>query len=175
DNLRAALQWAQESGEVAVGLRLAGALEGFWHIYGHLSEGRAWLEGLLARGEVDERPATVAVRAKALDVAGGLTRQLGDLEHAMALQQDSLTLYRVLGDRQGVAAALMALGQLARDRGDLGRATALVEESVGLYRELGDKIGIAWGIDRLGLIAQAQGDYGRAVLLYEESLALDRA
>src|SRR5205085_1442723 len=65
DNLRAALRWCVEK---EITLRLAGALWRFWHVRGHLQEGRSWLEGALARrGRCSE-----AVRAKALNAAGNL-------------------------------------------------------------------------------------------------------
>jgi predicted ATPase len=48
DNLRLALAWAQETGEIELGVRIAGALQRFWHVQGRLSEGRRWLESLLA-------------------------------------------------------------------------------------------------------------------------------
>jgi hypothetical protein len=48
DNMRAALRWAQDTGDGALVLRLAGVLGRFWSVRSHLSDGRDWLEGLLA-------------------------------------------------------------------------------------------------------------------------------
>ena len=47
DNLRAALAWAVDH-DAAGALRLGAALSDFWHMRGHLSEGRQWLERVLA-------------------------------------------------------------------------------------------------------------------------------
>src|SRR5262249_8375234 len=44
DNMRAALQWACDTGDALAGLQLAQALWGFWRRYGYNSEGRAWME-----------------------------------------------------------------------------------------------------------------------------------
>jgi len=51
DNLRAGLEWAVETREAALGLRLAGALWRFWYARGYLSEGREWLARLFALAE----------------------------------------------------------------------------------------------------------------------------
>src|SRR6516225_7294988 len=56
ENLRVALQWLLEQAEgvlargdeAEMALRLAGALWRFWLVRGHLSEGRHWLERVLA-------------------------------------------------------------------------------------------------------------------------------
>jgi non-specific serine/threonine protein kinase len=46
DNLLAVLEWGkEEQAGVEYGLRLAAALWRFWEAHGHLSLGRAWLEG----------------------------------------------------------------------------------------------------------------------------------
>jgi predicted ATPase len=46
-NVRAALGWLRDHGEVANGLRLAAALGPFWSTAGHLNEGGAWLATFL--------------------------------------------------------------------------------------------------------------------------------
>ncbi len=48
DNLRGALAWAMERGDADTGLRLVAAVFRFWVVRGHLREGRAWAERLLA-------------------------------------------------------------------------------------------------------------------------------
>jgi predicted ATPase len=82
DNLRAALAWAVDH-DAAGALRLGGALSEFWHMRGHLTEGRQWLERVLTvadaqangnaeiSGSADSAP-PIAARAKALHGAGML-------------------------------------------------------------------------------------------------------
>jgi predicted ATPase len=70
-NLRAALHWVQDTGDSALLLRLVGVLGRFWSVRGHLTDGRDWLEGLLAAGERPGRKVTaLSVPATALDHAG---------------------------------------------------------------------------------------------------------
>jgi predicted ATPase len=48
ENLRDALAWAVIEEDAAAALRLAGTLSDFWYLCRHLTEGRLWLERVLA-------------------------------------------------------------------------------------------------------------------------------
>jgi hypothetical protein len=74
DNLRAALAWSLETGEAALGLRVAGILAWFWRLRGHLREGRHWLGAVLAASREVRTP----LRVRALNGLGLLTYSLGD-------------------------------------------------------------------------------------------------
>lgn len=182
DNVRAALQWVLESGEGEVGLLLVGALWRFWYVRGHLSEGRRWLEAVLApvrastpTGAAGSSPGTRrTAQAKALDGAGVLAREQGDYLAARTLHQESLALWRELSGKQGIAISLNNLGGVAYMQGDYAAARAFAEESLALQRELSDKSGIGRSLHNLGSVALEQGDYVAARALYEESLVLNR-
>ena len=146
DNLRARLSWFEESSAgLEEGLRLAGALGGFWQVRGHLSEGRQWLGQALARawGSEGDEGAMAAARAKAFSVAGLLSNAQSDYAGARALHEESLTLFQQLGDRQGVANSLNSLGNVVGDQGDFAGARALYEESLAIQRQLGNQRGVA--------------------------------
>jgi tetratricopeptide (TPR) repeat protein len=182
DNLRAALQWLLDQREVDLSLHFTGALWRFWPMHGHLSEGRRWLDaalGLAGRGgpartagAAPPQPDTGRRAAQALNGAGVLAYTQGDFTAAHAFLQESLALFRELGDTWGIAYALNGLGLVANDQGDYARARALFEESLAMRRELGNTWGIAASLNNLGLVAKEQGDYARARALFEESLAL---
>jgi tetratricopeptide (TPR) repeat protein len=175
DNLRAAMRWALDSGEVALGLRLAGMLGRFWWLRGHLSEGRGWLESLLAAAGTLEGTAVANARAGAIAQAARLADAQGDTKRAEALAEESRILCGELGDAQGVAFSLRVLGRVARCQGDYPRATALLEESVAKFRALGDSHGMASSLNEIGIVTAQQGNYQHAVRLFEESLAFRRA
>jgi tetratricopeptide (TPR) repeat protein len=99
----------------------------------------------------------------------------GDYARARALHEESLALYRTLGDSQGLANALVSLGNVAYQHGDYARARTLHEESLTLYRALGDTYGAAVALDNLGEVASMLGDDGLALDLHSESLQLSRA
>jgi predicted ATPase/class 3 adenylate cyclase len=170
-NLRAALDWSEESDEAASGLRLARALWQFWWVRGHLSEGRERLAKLMALAGAEAR---TPVRAKALHGAGILAYDQGDYAAARALHEESLVIKRELGDKRGMAASLNYLGHVARLQGDYAAARALYQETLAIGRELDDRRGMAFSLNGLGLVARYQGDYAAARAFYEESLAIVR-
>jgi len=175
DNLRAAMRWSVESGEVEMGLRIGGALWHFWQMHGHLTEGRLCLMELLELTPTgtSSMPRTSA-RTNALHAAGSLAWQQGDYASARSLYAESLGIARELEDRRGIAHALNSLGILASDQGDFPAARSLYAESLRIARELEDRREIALSLNNLGVVAQRQGDYAVARSLYEESLAIKR-
>jgi predicted ATPase/DNA-binding CsgD family transcriptional regulator len=174
DNLRAALRWMLEHGEIQqnreMTLRLATALSEFWRIRGYDSEGQTFMEQALAAREGVATP----VRAKILRAAGRMAIYQNDYEWAEVLCEESLVLFRELGDTQGIAHSLHYLGWAARERGNLTQAIPLVEEALALRRKLGHKEDIAWSLLQCGILYCLQGEYARADALFEESLGLSR-
>ncbi|HEX5506341.1 MAG TPA: LuxR C-terminal-related transcriptional regulator, partial [Thermomicrobiales bacterium] len=169
DNLRAALRWAEERGEAESGLRLVVALAPFWEVRGHLGEGRRWLTAALAApGANDAAP---ALRARALAVAGWLAQHRAEFAVAAAYHKRSLALYRALGDRRGIAAALGELGFEARLEGKLTRSARLLAASLALCRAADDRPGLAFALLQRGETAWAQGDTACARASIEEALA----
>ena len=172
DNLRAALHWSVEQGEAGhslePALRLAGVLERFWEVYGSLSEGRVWLERVLASSE----GVMTSVRAKVLNNAGWLAHWQGDLDRAQALCQESLKLYREIGDTPGMAWSLYRSGLVAYRKNDYTLARSLVEESLALFRKLGDQQELAYPLLGLAIVAVGEREIEEARPLLEESLAL---
>jgi len=107
---------------------------------------------------------------------GGLaeaTRWQGD-PAAVAMAEESLSLFREVGADWGTAAVLTILGRIAAYEGDFIRASALLEESLATARSHGDIWGIAWALVHLGSVVDHQGDAARAMAMLEESLALWR-
>jgi predicted ATPase/DNA-binding SARP family transcriptional activator len=172
DNMRAALQWALAGAEPQPVLRLSGALMRFWAVRGHLSEGRRWMEQILAHRGYSAAP--VPLRLKGLNAAGMLTRLQGDYAQSKALLEGCLELARENGETRWVAIALNALGLVARRQGDPDKAARLYEESLVLARQVGDRLGTVNALANLAGVVNAQGDRERARGLYEESLAYSR-
>ncbi|MBW3610769.1 MAG: helix-turn-helix domain-containing protein, partial [Actinobacteria bacterium] len=72
--------------------------------------------------------------------------------------EESLALFRQVGDPWGLARVQHYLGELERARGNYARAGALYEESAALYGELGHQNTRASVLHNLGYVAQRLGD-----------------
>jgi tetratricopeptide (TPR) repeat protein len=103
-----------------------------------------------------------------------LALQSGDHGESRRRFEQSLTLYRALGDSWGVANTLATLGENAWLTGDFHEAKRRYEESLTLYQAQGNSWGVAETLIGLGDAARGLVDYEEARRLYEESLALSR-
>ena len=170
DNLRAAIDWSHDTGATDLELRLAAALAVFWSVRNHLHEGRQRVEAALRHAPDGPAP----LRAKALGGGSWLAMRLGDYDRAAELGEESLALYRSLGDEAGIALALNRLGAAVSNLGDLDRAVSLQKESAAMYHELGDERGVAIVLSNLGYRLVIQGAYEEAKFLCDEALSLFR-
>ena len=183
DNIRAALLWAIDNREVDLALRLSGAVAGgLWHPRAYFTEGRRWLETILSLQEVLEKaggkanamprtmPSMKTLRAKVLLKAANFAYHQEGSAVSQPLAKESLTLYSELGDRHGMARALI---QSAFGEADNEVYLSQIEESMRLFKEVGDKAGTAYALYQLASWHSARDEkLGRAYLL--ETLALAR-
>src|SRR5262249_34270847 len=165
DNLRTALAWALEGGRSARALRLVGALAYFWELRGYWSEGHRWLDDTLAlalrnqdeRGAAQE-PSTPphadrAWRAKALYGAARMRfATLFEPAASRILFEESLYMWRELGDAWWMAVALEHVGFMASADGDVQTARVRLVEGVSLARTLEDRWPLAVCLVRLGSV-----------------------
>src|SRR5881227_339760 len=178
ENLRAVMRWSleQAQGERGDGrtreiaLRLGGALRQFWYMRSYYSEGRDFLDRALTLRD----GVAASVRAKALVAATRLNVSLDYLDRAEALCEESLALYRELGDTAGIASSLHLLAAIAWGRGNLAMARSQEEEALALFKEVGDKRSVAYALVYLGNLIIDQGEYVRARSLLEDSLAMNK-
>lgn len=169
DNIRSALRYACDSAHPDLGLLLAGCIWRFWQSSGRLTEGRQWLESLLATSGASD-----AARAKGLTGLAGLAYWQGDYEDAEVRYKEGLDLYRAIGDRAGEADTLFGLSMTAAWTGNLETGDRLAGEARSMFEELGAK-------ERIGEIHMAQaltshrrGDHSTARPLWRAALAISR-
>jgi predicted ATPase/transcriptional regulator with XRE-family HTH domain len=228
-NLRAALEWLLQAGEIEPALRLAVALWWFWSMRGYSSEGRRWLDRILdfglpildlegiAQSKIQNPKSKIA---QALHAAGHLALFQGDFATARARLGASAGIWRELaalpaeehhaqrglfatliflmltlqfeGDfatREPLVAEYLALSATLDDplsraqmlfnqgrgallqAGNYTQARTQLEQSLALFRPLGDVWYITMAVIDLGLVALFQEDYPAARAWYEEGLA----
>ena len=170
ENLRAAVSWAQASGDHETAAQLAVALVGFWVDTGVLEDGHRVFETVLPiTRELPSR-----LRAEVLWGAGRIEYNRGDWNYARSLFVPALELFRVLGDRYGIAKSVLFLGASATIMGDPEQARGLLEQAVTLFQALGDRLSRANGLLKLAQALHALGDTVQAHALLEESLNVQR-
>ena len=81
---------------------------------------------------------SASARAKALFVAGMMSNYQGDHLSAEPLVQESLRLFKELGDKLGTAYALSNAGYVALGRGRYQQAITVIEEAADLFLEEGE-------------------------------------
>lgn len=181
-NLRVALAWLLETGEVVDTLRLAGALHWFWHVRGHYAEGRAWLERALAQAQADGALIPATLLAQAHGVIGHLAIDQGNAAAALPHAEQSLALWRDLernparrpSAQYPVLLAIEGVLHATGMRGDHSQTQHLVPELVARIEALADPWLEAWlafsygaaELENFGHVAFAQESLARAQALF---------
>jgi predicted ATPase/class 3 adenylate cyclase len=182
DNVRAALGWTLDRGEVHLSLRLGVGVAPFWWARGYYGEGRRWMTRVAAGGHASvnvaepsvaaEAPdrADMVLRAWALWWAGKLAWNQDDIEPARAWARQCLAAARASGDAAVAAATLSYAGcvELAPPPGSARRGAELLAEAATLahrsrdhevlVRVLGDtfnlRVGTAPGLEEARGLSQ---------------------
>jgi predicted ATPase/DNA-binding SARP family transcriptional activator len=170
DNLRAALAWAAESGDLEREIRMAVALRQYWLLRGELAEGRRVFEGAIERSASAEP----RLRAQVLVHAGLFPFRQGDVEEAKRLWTDAHDLYVELGDEGEAGRALAELAAVAIVERDLERAAELYEASIEHFVAQGQPVRQAIALSNLGAIASMRGDLDASASYVEEAIPLQR-
>jgi len=167
-NLRKAFEAAQESGDPAAALRIAGPLDRYAYLRGRYAEIRQWMDAAVT--SCPDAPA--GLRAKALLGSGRLALLQCDYAPAVRRLEAALRLYRELEDPRGIAGALQVLGSVAREQGRYARAVELHDESLAVAEAAGDRWAVASAHGYLAFVSWLQRDFDRAAT--EASTALAR-
>ncbi len=174
DNLRAAIDWALESDQIEVGLRIANSITRFWEIRGYVPEGLAWFERLLT--QADESVSHV-IRANSLVYASFLAMFLGNVSLARTYGRKAAALAEEAGDEGNpiLILALSSLASVARMEGDYQTSFNIGEQAIHLLRASpGPSFYLGMSLLAQGDVAMELGRYDTSRLLLSESLAIAR-
>jgi predicted ATPase/class 3 adenylate cyclase len=171
DNLRATLDWAEETGEARTGLRAAAAIWRFWQQRGHLSEGRERLERLLAMPGAATRD---AMRARALGAVGGIAYWQNDNPATRAAYEEAVDIAREVGDPRLLADALLDLSFVPLMEHDADKAESVLREGLALAKQTGDRVLAADFWDSIGWLASLRGRPQDAIPVRQRAIEIYR-
>ncbi|MCU0487660.1 MAG: tetratricopeptide repeat protein [Anaerolineales bacterium] len=171
DNLRSALSWLLDSGQVLMAARFACTLAIFWRRHSYYREGRSWLEKV-----IDSLPASFPsdLRAKTLQAAGSLAYRQGDWSAAQRWLIESMDLFHACGNQPGIARVLYDLGWVAIDQENWPEAARLNRDSLALARQLNDPLGMYRALTNLGWTELCIGEVAIAGERFAEAVGLAR-
>lgn len=163
-NLRTALEWSLESGDVTAASRIMSGTYLYWIVYGRQDEGIHWNKLLLMRiHEVAPKHQAGLLQSATLLVA------YQDREAARRLAQSAVAAARAEGDKRQVGWSLWALSTTLPSGLE---AEAICQEALALFREVDDQPGLGLVYNSIGEHARLSGDLARARSAYEQSLAI---
>ena len=168
-NLRDALEFCVSDSPDS-GLRIVAALYPFWLSQGLFSEGRRWLDRLLA----SQPSAPTTDHAKALFLGSLMSGIQGDLQATAALLDQAHVLAARTCDPLTRAHIDSALGYAALFGGHALDARAHLEKAVQTYTGRNDVVEVV-ALTGLGLADEFLGDTEQAIDCYERVLAITDA
>ena len=173
-NIRAAIAWSTKNA-VEIALRLAAALERFNDNQGHWRDERDWLEKALAASQNAKESGFDRWRAKAFAALCASTLSPWSALASVAAGEQSVALWRTVGDKRGLAHALLCLA-LAHtyEARDPGVVLTFLEESAALQRDTKDAMGLPHTVFYLAYFTFIQGQREKAILIAEEACELAR-
>lgn len=169
-NLRAALTFLLDQGDLELALRLATAGGPVWGMSGAMIEGRAWMKRVMDRA--GDR--STAERARALLSLGECERVLGNPRAATQHYKEARDLYQRRGDRRGVLQALIYLIELTAETKD-PQDEALLPVARALANDIGNDFDRARLLVAGAGIETRSGDFESADVMLDEGLELMRS
>jgi predicted ATPase/class 3 adenylate cyclase len=171
-DLRQAMTWALDSGQVEDGLLIIGSAWRWWQIRAHLREGREWAARLLAHPAAQRD--TVG-RLEALSAAGGLAYWSNDYPATRAAYEERLALAERLGDPRQLAEAHYDLSFVGVVEDDLDLLRREAQTALAAFEALGERPGMIRARQALVLAHFLSGDARGARDLEEQNLEAFRA
>jgi predicted ATPase len=167
DNLRVALRWCIDTGDVENGLRLGTAVGRYWYVEGSPTEGHEWMQAILHLvGEAGEP----ALRAPALNSAALLALARGEYASAQILLEESLRLATALDNKQLTGTCLHNLGGLAARRCDYNEALRLLESAAAALESIqSPRAAITYSL--IGNVLWEQRDFSSAATWHARCFA----
>jgi predicted ATPase/class 3 adenylate cyclase len=102
-------------------------------------------------------------------IALALFLSRGDRTKAHELAEESLTLFRAVGNRRYIGYVLILLGEILLVEREDERAQAMFEESLAILKGIGERFGTAMGLISFARMFAYKGEREAALAYYKES------
>jgi tetratricopeptide (TPR) repeat protein len=135
-----------------------------------MSEGRSWLQRLLAGHPVSQDEEGLKRRMAALQGLGCLAWMDDDVAAARAALEETVRISHGLRDKPNEALALARLSMIANDQADYDHALRYAESSIALLSQGDDPWGMAYALFVRARAALSLGDLREAQAFYEASV-----
>jgi predicted ATPase len=171
ENVRSAVRWSVDNGNLETALSIVVLLERFWSAHGCPPDFLALADETAERaaGAVDDE-----LRAQALWVAGFQAARMGEFERPDRLYRHALELFRKLGKSYAAVKCLSELAIINEENGRPDEAATLAEEALATANAIGEPKAMGVAASCLATIAYSQRDYAQAAELYEAALHSER-
>lgn len=166
-NLRAALDWLDQSGRTDDLLQLANHLQWTWYMVSP-AEGVRWYERILRRGFPEDDPTAMNL----LRWAGLLLITIApESEPGRSYLERARDLARAAGNGMAEAEATLFLGIRAEDTGDPVTAAACLADARRWYEQADDQLTLALIDYHRGIVAYGRGQLSAAAALLDKARA----
>ncbi|HMN58822.1 MAG TPA: tetratricopeptide repeat protein [Anaerolinea sp.] len=112
--------------------------------------------------------------AVSVNILGIVEFQRGNLEAAYQQLNDSLTIWREIGDLRGLVFCMLYLSSTALALGDFNTVEKIITESNAIAEQKLDRWAHAFGLGLLGHVAHSRGQTQEARQYFQQSLDLSR-
>jgi DNA-binding CsgD family transcriptional regulator len=171
-NVRAAIAWYDESGDLRELARMAGSIYWYWQLHGPRSDGlnllrKAW------QAESDT-PREKESRMWSMQGLSLFERNMGKFNEATEAALESHKMAQELGDVLGESSALGMLSDVVLAQGDYDRTELLARRAIEKREQSSDSWAVSIMVMILGQAAQGRGDLTSARTYLEDALAAER-
>ncbi len=106
---------------------------------------------------------------------GNKQYKVSQFQAALQYYQQALTIYREIGDRNGVGSSLNNLGSAYDALGQYQNAIQFYQQSLAIKREIGDRSGEGVTLSNIGLLLAKQNQPQLAIIFYKQSVNVREA
>ena len=166
-NFRNAMTWGLKN-DPALAASTAGRLWFVWYQRGQFSEGREWLEKVIATDAPD------SAKARSLLGLANLERVQNNAAEARSHCEAALSAFEAANDEEGIADAQSQLGTILQYLGEFEEAEVRVTDAVQRLRDLGSRGRLSFSLVVLGALKQMREELDDALEHYQEGLTIGR-